>query len=747
MSPLPRLRTLTGRRERGVNRNSERMRRQIATNSRDNVDENLIEQLSDTFKIALNLIPSNFCCFDCGEMDLRCIFCNARHFKGEITMRDVNKFTLCCHKGKVALPAFTENNFFKQLFDGVSSSDNIVKMRSKNYFENIRSYNSAFAMISSEAKIDERVAQGVYHFKIHDTFYHRAGPLTSQYGSSPSYAQLYFYDVDTALNYRMRNSNNNNCNNNLMREIANELNTVNPFVRSFFTMREYCNVRVGMNREVYMLITVNRQLDLRVYNDAISTDVAVIFSTIDGEPPFERNTISFPKANGNIYNVSVLDSSLDPLAYPLLFPNGDTGWHVNIDHNIASTSRAAVPRTRVTMLQYACYRLAIRNEFSLLHHSQKLFLQWIVDMYVRIEGTRLYYIRQNQENLRSEVYNNLTDYLELNPNGNPLNNIGRKIILPSSFNGSPRNMYQNYLDAMSIVQHFGKPSLFITMTCNPQWAEIVNNVNEFGNFRPDIIVRVFKIKLKELFDVIVRKKIFGVVVAIIYTIEFQKRGLPHAHILITLHDNDKINGVDDIDKAVCAEIPNSRTHSKLHQYVIRHMMHGPCGVLNSNAVCMRDNKCSKEFPKDFNEYTRESVNGYPIYKRSDNGFSADVRGASLDNRYVVPYNPYLLAKFNCHLNVEVCTTIKSVKYIYKYVYKGYDSATIELGNVTEQNQEHHIDEIHNFLNGRYVGSTEAVWRIFEFPMHYQSHTIYRLDLHLPCQAVQNVKKNEIISIF
>ena len=137
-----------------------------------------------------------------------------------------------------------------------------------------------------------------------------------------------------------------------------------------------------------------------------------------------------------------------------------------------TTSSSTVPRNKGTMLQYASYRLAIRDGFSLLHHSQKIFLQWVVDMYVRIEGTRLHFVRQNQATLRAEVYNNLTDFVNNCPNGvDGVHTVGRKIILPSSFIGSPRNMYQNYLDAMSIVQHFGKPSLFITMTCNPQWPE------------------------------------------------------------------------------------------------------------------------------------------------------------------------------------------------------------------------------------------------------------------------------------
>ena len=57
------------------------------------------------------------------------------------------------------------------------------------------------------------------------------------------------------------------------------------------------------------------------------------------------------------------------------------------------------------------------------------------------------------------------------------------------------------------------------------------------------------------------------------------------------------------------------------------MMHGPCGVLNPNSVCMRDGKCIKDCPKQFNEFTCESLNGYPLYRRCDNGTHAEVRGS------------------------------------------------------------------------------------------------------------------------
>ena len=141
--------------------------------------------------------------------------------------------------------------------------------------------------------------------------------------------------------------------------------------------------------------------------------------------------------------------------------------------------------------------------------------------------------------------------------------------------------------------------------------------------------------------------------------------MPYAHILLTLNEQDKIVNAIDIDEVVSAETPIIDTHPTLHEYVAKHMMHGPCGILNPNSVCMRDGKCIKDYPKQFNEFTCESLNGYPLYRRRDNGTHAEVRGSCLDNRYVVSYNPYLLTKFNCHIIFEVCTTVKSVKYIYK----------------------------------------------------------------------------------
>lgn len=232
---------------------------------------------------------------------------------------------------------------------------------------------------------------------------------------------------------------------------------------------------------------------------------------------------------------------------------------------------------------------------------------------------------------------------------------------------------------MSIVSKYGKPSLFITMTCSPAWKEITDCLldGQKPHDRPDIVARVFRLKLAALLHDIKVKHVLGVVVASVHVIEFQKRGLPHAHMLFMLRDEDKLRDDNDVDSVVCAELPDEELHPELFKTVKASMIHGPCGAMNPNSVCMENGQCKKGYPKDFANNTRINVNGYPLYKRSSNGTTATVGRHDVDNRWVVPYNPWLSKKYDCHINVEVCSSIKSIKYLFKYVYKvslGFRSA-------------------------------------------------------------------------
>ena len=107
-------------------------------------------------------------------------------------------------------------------------------------------------------------------------------------------------------------------------------------------------------------------------------------------------------------------------------------------------------------------------------------------------------------------------------------------------------------------------------------------------------------------------------------------------------------------------------------------------------------------------------NGYPLYRRRNNGHKVEKSGVQLDNQWVVPHNCGITRKNHCHINTECCVSIRSVKYIHKYVYKGPDWATLEIGD------KHNVDEISQYLDARWIGSSEAVWHILLNHMHEES---------------------------
>jgi len=230
------------------------------------------------------------------------------------------------------------------------------------------------------------------------------------------------------------------------------------------------------------------------------------------------------------------------------------------------------------------------------------------------------------------------------------------------------------MDATALVRRYGKPDIFLIMTCNPNWNEIRNELypGQSAQDRPDLVTRVFRAKLEAMKKKLLKNDILGKVRAYVYVVEFQKRGLPHAHFLLIMKRKWKLICPEQYDRLISAELPNKKKYPELYKMVAKHMMHGPCGVLNPNCPCTKGrSSCKNHYPRPFAESTSQGKDFYPIYCRHDNGCKEKVRGYELDNRWVVPYNPHLLRAFDCHINVEACSIIKSVKYLFKYVYKGH----------------------------------------------------------------------------
>ena len=93
---------------------------------------------------------------------------------------------------------------------------------------------------------------------------------------------------------------------------------------------------------------------------------------------------------------------------------------------------------------------------------------------------------------------------------------------------------------------------------------------------------------------------------------------------------------------------------------------------------------------------------------------------------------FILWKYRCHFNLECIASVKAIKYIYKYIYKGHDCTTMEFGTCQ--------DEVKLYLDARYVSQCEAVWRLMAFERHAISPNVVRLQIHLPGQ--QSVTWNE-----
>jgi hypothetical protein len=155
-------------------------------------------------------------------------------------------------------------------------------------------------------------------------------------------------------------------------------------------------------------------------------------------------------------------------------------------------------------------------------------------MFASVDQQRLRWIEINQPLFRAAHFNNLEDAMVDDPDNLDLNEIGQRVFLPSSYIGRPQNLGQCYQDSMAIARYFQKVDIFLTMTTNPRWEEIERELlpGQTSYDHPDLVARVFEMKKNIVLDYIYKHGVFGATVAYVYTIEFQKCGLPHMHCLI-----------------------------------------------------------------------------------------------------------------------------------------------------------------------------------------------------------------------
>ncbi|XP_066384732.1 uncharacterized protein [Miscanthus floridulus] len=317
----------------------------------------------------------------------------------------------------------------------------------------------------------------------------------------------------------------------ITRSLIDMLDQHNPFAKKFRMARD--RLQDGQAKDFIVRIIGAKEGDPAQYSLPTTDQLAMLVVGDFSLDTFQRDIV-IQTRSGELQQISSLHPAYMALQYPLLFSRNQPN-------------------------PYLCYGL--------------LSSQAKVDARAAIDESRLWYILDNQSDLRVENIQGISDAVDHGcVDGTQM---GKMTILPSSFMGGRRYMIQNYHDAIAICMVHGLPDFFVTFTCNVKWPEIAEGIIEPGqkpSDRADIIVRVFNMKLEDQLHDIKSGKAFGPCSAVLHTVEFQKRGLPHAHIILWVSADTSQPTSAYVDSFVSAEIPDPKEDPLRYALVAEHMV-------------------------------------------------------------------------------------------------------------------------------------------------------------------------------
>jgi hypothetical protein len=264
--------------------------------------------------------------------------------------------------------------------------------------------------------------------------------------------------------------------------------------------------------DVKLKLISERRSDGKTNNKPTVSEVAtLILRDVDRA---EKRDIIIQARDGALQHVDEFHLAYLGYQYHLIFLYGEDHYRNDITHRKLKGKHVA-KRSKLTIREWLAFRVQSRKfEAKTLMHSRRLFQQFLVDGFTMMEAKRLNFLRFKQSKLRVGKYKNLNEHLATNSEG--ANNLGKHVVLPTSFVGGKRYMDALYFDGMAISATVGFPDLFITFTCNPNWLEIqgfLQKDNLKPQDRPYIVTRVFNIKFDEFLKDLTKRNVLGKAVA------------------------------------------------------------------------------------------------------------------------------------------------------------------------------------------------------------------------------------------
>ena len=682
------------------------------------------------------------------DIDNPCSYCGCSFFLyGDYNGVEARK--KCCNSGKI----FDVSSNYPHLDPLPPKLLHYITQRKNHMGRNSVSYNNILSLGATGVENESNTGgyetiYGDHSVLLHGRTYHFL-PNNSRTGG------LYFftYDAMQEMNEYGNNILNSRDKDNQIKhyrfysEIAtdlyNELKLINHYVRDCIAIGNH----------------VRDELTLQTNLTTTSLEIATIISEEAGRP--NRRIIFQLKGQERPNSISVQSSRMEPLCYPLFFPYGESGWGSEIRKDIKFNNylmhRLLLPEKDIygnIVLMPTQAEPPKYLPFSRFQIMFRLGQIYLVDMISRIIDYRLQFNRFNQESLfgivqdtNNNSYNDVENNIE---EGDNSVSIEKSTFLSQSFHGSRRHLLGLASNALCLVSEFGRPTLFITLTCNPYWKEIKCMLfeGETAYDRPDITCKVFHKKLENLLYNLRNGKYFGQKHKIVYeirVIEYQQRGLPHCHLVVMLSDipdwrDEKEQLSMWIDENINANFPvivetSSDRLKRINDLISSHMVH-KCYKGETGCLDEKTGQCTRGFTSNIIQSTTTlDERGYPHYKRNT---EKDLN--------VVSHNVNMLLDWDGHINVEYSGSTYCVIYLYKYLFKGRKKVKAVLRGKRDTQK----DEIKAYVQGRYMCAMDAMWRAYgyhTYPASIPAVNLIKIVLETTANEFLGKKKCQDMTVY